>query len=189
MADKDELLSHNYDGIQEYDNDLPKWWIYLFIICVAYGVFYFVNLHLGSGLDQEEQLAVDMKELHELQEKIEQAKPKVESSDEQLLALANQATALEEGKKVFTEKCVACHGAQGQGIVGPNLTDDYWIHGGKISDIRNLIISGVPAKGMLAWKGILSDQKINEVTAYIWSLKGSNPANPKKPEGELVATN
>ena len=81
---------------------------------------------------------------------------------------------------------MACHAQQGQGLVGPNLTDDYWIHGGLISDLRTVILNGVPEKGMLSWRGILKDEEINAVTAYVWTLHGTNPPNPKKPEGELV---
>jgi cytochrome c oxidase cbb3-type subunit III len=186
MADKNELLDHDYDGIQEYDNDLPRWWVAIFWITALYGVFYVFYYHFGPGLLQEEQLAVDMKEIQELQAKQQQTKPVAEVDEAGLLALVGNAEAMEQGKVVFQAKCMACHGMNGEGLIGPNLTDDHWIHGGKITDIRKVVIEGVLEKGMLAWKGQLSDSEINNVVAYIWTLQGSNPPNPKAPEGELV---
>jgi len=183
MADKNELLDHNYDGIQEYDNDLPRWWLAIFIISFLYGVFYIVYYHFGPGLLQEEQLAVDMKAIQELQAKQEQTKSTTELDESGLLALSQKPETLEQGKTIFQSKCMACHGMNAEGLVGPNLTDELWIHGGKITDLRKVVTEGVLEKGMLAWKGQISDQEINAVVSYIWTLRGSNPPNPKAPEG------
>ena len=131
MAEKDELLSHNYDGIQEYDNDLPRWWIALFWLTIGYGVFYAWYLHMGPGLDQHETLAKEMQEIAEQRAKVEQAQPKPADTGLHLAALLKDAAAIAKGKSVYDAKCMACHAAQGQGLVGPNLTDDYWIHGGE----------------------------------------------------------
>jgi cytochrome c oxidase cbb3-type subunit 3 len=189
MAEKDELLDSNYDGIQEYDNDLPLWWIYLFVLTVVFAVVYVVWLHFGGGLDQEELFAADMRAYREQLARLEEQRRGGEASVDVgsvLLALAKDSAVLRQGENIYLGKCMACHAQQGQGLVGPNLTDDYWIHGGLISDLRTVILNGVPEKGMLSWRGILKDEEINAVTAYVWTLHGTNPPNPKKPEGELV---
>lgn len=186
MAERDELLDHNYDGIQEYDNDLPKWWIWLFIITLIYGGAYVFYRHVSPGQDQIELLAMEMKEHQELREEVESSKPADTVSEESLLALTTNTEALAKGGEIFAAKCSVCHKAQGQGLVGPNLTDDYWLHGGKITEIHSTVVNGVVEKGMQAWKGFLSDEEINEVVAYVWTLHGTNPPDAKKPEGELV---
>ena len=87
---------------------------------------------------------------------------------------------------IYTTRCFACHADKGAGLVGPNLTDDYWLHGGKISDVRNVIINGVLEKGMLAWKDQLKADEINQITAFVWSLHGKNPPGAKAAQGEFV---
>lgn len=182
MAKKqDDLLSSNYDGIKEYDNDLPRWWVILFYLTILFAVVYSGYCFLGFRKPSTEILALQLQE-------IEKLKPVVvagtETTEESLLALAKDPNRIHEGKEVFVGKCAACHGQNGEGVVGPNLTDDNWIHGNKLIQIKNTIEIGVLDKGMLAWKGILSEEEINDVVIYIHSLKGSNPPNPKAPEGE-----
>ncbi len=92
-----------------------------------------------------------------------------------------------KGKEIFAGRCVPCHGDRGQGIVGPNLTDDFWLHGGRPSEIYHTITEGVPEKGMVPWKTQLSPEEIAAVTAYVGTLRGTNPPNPKPPEGQKVA--
>ncbi len=184
MADRDELLSHNYDGIQEFDNDLPKWWIWLFILCIVWGVWRVGYYHFGPGLLQEESLAVSMAELEEIRAAAAPAEGEGVSEDT-LLALASDNEATQAGSAIFTANCMACH-LQGQGLVGPNLTDDYWIHGGTLSDIYEVIENGVLEKGMIAWKERLSAEQMAQVTAYVWTLHGKELPNPKAPQGELV---
>jgi cytochrome c oxidase cbb3-type subunit 3 len=179
---QDELLNSNYDGIQEYDNDLPKWWQALFLITIVFAVIYSIYYFTGMSPSSEARLAGEMKAI----EATQKSAPSVEVSAATLLSYVHDTTHLSAGKVVFQQKCLPCHGPEGQGIVGPNLTDDFWIHGGKITDIRHTIVVGVPEKGMLTWKGILSDDEINNVAAFVYSLHGSNPANPKAPQGDKV---
>lgn len=184
MAEKDELLSHNYDGIQEYDNDLPRWWVWLFIACIVWGVWRVLYYHFGPGLLQEEQLKIAMAE----HEKIREAAAPAAASfgtNEYLVKLVGDQKAISEGSTLWATNCIACH-LQGQGLVGPNLTDDYWIHGGELKDIYHVITEGVPAKGMIAWKDSFAPEQIAQLTAYVWSLHGKELPNPKAPEGELV---
>lgn len=185
--EEDKILSHNYDGIQEYDNSLPLWWQYLFLISMVFALVYMVYYHFGPGLSQEEVLAGEMREAQEREVRLAAAKKAAEPADEAsvLLALTTQPEVVAKGKEIFLGKCVPCHGQFGQGIVGPNLTDDYWLHGGKITDIKNTVTNGVLEKGMLAWKTMLNEGEINAVVSYVWSLHGTNPPSPKAPEGKL----
>ncbi len=176
----DELLNSNYDGIKEYDNDLPKWWLALFYITIIFGGVYVLYYHVGSGLNSQEQLAADMAAIEKLKSTLPVAK--VSSADE-LLKLASSAPVLAKGKEIYVGKCAACHGAAGEGLVGPNLTDTAWIHGSKITDIKNIIENGFLEKGMLAWKGIISAEEIDAVTAFVHSIRGSNPPNARPPQG------
>ncbi len=178
---EDELLNSNYDGIQEYDNDLPKWWSALFIITIVYAVVYGVVFHGVSTFSSEEELKGKMDAIAAMKK----AAPVHESSEASLLALVNNTERLTAGKTNFQAKCAPCHGDLGQGIVGPNLTDNYWIHGSKITDIRRTVEVGVADKGMVPWKGLMTDAELDDVSAYVFSLKGSNPPNPKPQEGTL----
>ena len=189
MSENDKILDHDYDGIQEYDNDLPKWWIALFILTTIYGVYYAVQLHIGDGLDQIALLEKEMAAYEKQAEITEAKQPKKELSSDELLALLNNEENMLKAKEVYIAKCAACHLAEGQGLVGPNLTDDYWLHGGSILDIYNVIVEGVPAKGMIAWRNLLSEEEIRGLSAYIWNLHGTNPPNPKAPQGELAPRN
>lgn len=177
----DELLSSNYDGIQEYDNDLPRWWQTLFIITIVFSVIYVIFYHVTSNFSSEAQLQEELKAIAAQK----QAAPVTQVSAESLLAIAKDSDHLAAGKSIFQTNCSPCHGPDGQGVVGPNLTDNYWIHGGVITDIRKTIEIGVPDKGMIAWNGMLTPAQIDDVTAFIFSLRGTNPPNPKAPQGDL----
>lgn len=183
--EKDELLDHDYDGIQEYDNDLPRWWVNIFWLTTIFAIAYTGWTHFGK-VPQHEALARQMEGLEQVME--ERSAEKAESALDAagLIELASQKQALAQGAEVFAGKCAACHAAGGGGLVGPNLTDDHWIHGGKITDIRRIVQKGVVEKGMIAWEALLTTDEINAVTAYVWSLHGSQPENAKEPEGELV---
>lgn len=187
MAEKkDELLEHNYDGIQEYDNDLPRWWLALFVVTFLYGMFYLAYYQFGPGLLQYEQLAKDMGELEAKKQQIAQQESAAEANEKvDLKVLLAKSDLIANGQKIFTEKCFSCHGMNAEGLVGPNLTDKHWIHGAELEQIEKVIAKGVAEKGMLAWEGMLSKDDIHAVTGYIWSLRGTNPANAKAAEGTL----
>jgi cytochrome c oxidase cbb3-type subunit 3 len=179
------LLDHNYDGIRELDNHLPPWWLGLLYGSIVFAIVYLLNYHVwhwSPSQEQEYTMAMDegKKEVEAYQAKLG------ESIDEKSVKVLADAKTLENGKTIYTEKCVACHGAAGEGGVGPNLTDEYWLHGGTINQVFGVIKNGVPEKGMISWKATLKPGQIQEVSNFIMTLKGTNPANPKAPQGEKV---
>ena len=178
------LLDHDYDGIKELDNNLPPWWIYLFYACIGFAAIYLVRFEILGADDQEMELKKEM-----AQAKIEVAeymKTAPDLMDEKTVTLLTDAPSLAEGKTIFTTNCAACHRADAGGQIGPNLTDDQWILGGGIKNLFHTVTNGGrDGKGMIAWKGTLKPKEIQKVTSYIISLKGSNPKDPKAPEGEV----
>lgn len=181
LDDKNILLEdHDYDGIRELDNPLPPWWLYLFYGTLLFGVVYMVRFHVLDGPTQyeefESKIALAQLEIEQYQASLPEEKDLVISEDEALLAA---------GKKIFTMYCQVCHRPDGGGSIGPNLTDAYWILGGTLNDVYNVISNGGrPGKGMVAWKNSLNKTQIEEVSNYIMSLQGTNPPNPKAPQGE-----
>lgn len=181
----DQLLESDYDGIQEYDNDLPGWWLAIFYISIAFAFVYSGYMHVVSGESAQESFAKQI--AAERQQAAAQQAARPADSDEELLKLVADQASLDKGKAVFAVRCLVCHGPEGQGLVGPNLTDNYWIHGGKITNIKATVENGVPEKGMLAWKALLPAEEIKSVVAYVYSIRGTNPPNPKEPQGDLAA--
>ncbi|MDY0986492.1 cbb3-type cytochrome c oxidase N-terminal domain-containing protein [Flavobacterium sp. CFBP9031] len=180
----DLLMDHDYDGIKELDNNLPPWWVYLFYICIIFGVIYVVRYDVLGADDQEMELKKEL-----AQAKIDVAeymKTAPDLMDEKTVVLLTDAPSLDEGKTIFTTNCAACHRADGGGQIGPNLTDDKWILGGGIKNLFHTITNGGrDGKGMIAWKGTLKPKEIQKVASYILSLQGSNPKDPKEAEGEV----
>ena len=177
-------LGHDYDGIQELDNPTPPWWKWGFAISFIFGIVYLWIYFVGkSAPNQYQELQIANAKAEE------QIKAYMASSanniDENTVTVITSEPELAEGKKIFTSICAACHGIDGGGIVGPNLTDKYWLHGGAIHDIFKTIKYGVPEKGMKSWKDDYTPKQIAELASYIVSLQGSEPANPKEPQGEL----
>jgi cytochrome c oxidase cbb3-type subunit 3 len=179
--DKNEIhSSHDFDGIQEYDNDLPPWWKAMFYVSVVFAVAYMLHYHVfKTGALQNEEYEVEMQQAALIAAKTADDPNAVTNYE-----VLTEAAALESGKSLFNTNCAACHGQEGQGTVGPNLTDEYWLHGGDVNDIFKTVKFGVPAKGMVPWQGKLTKDQILEVSSYILSLKGTNPANAKEPQGE-----
>ncbi|MFC4477598.1 cbb3-type cytochrome c oxidase N-terminal domain-containing protein [Flavobacterium chungangensis] len=180
----DLLMDHDYDGIKELDNNLPPWWVYLFYICIIFGVIYVVRYDVLGADDQEMELKKEL-----AQAKIDVAeymKTAPDLMDEKTVVLLTDAPSLDEGKTIFATNCAACHRADGGGQIGPNLTDDKWILGGGIKNLFHTITNGGrDGKGMIAWKGTLKPKEIQKVASYILSLQGSNPKDPKEAEGEV----
>lgn len=179
-----ELLDHNYDGIQELDNMLPRWWLATFYLTIVFSIIYFGYYELGTGQSIDQEFTADIAAL----EAKTLASGKVAFPDEnKLKSVLASADSKVKGHDVFRVRCASCHGDKGQGLIGPNLTDSYWLHGdGKPESIGKTIYGGVPEKGMPPWGPVLSEEEVYAVTAFVVSLKGSNPAGAKAPQGNLV---
>jgi len=275
--EKDILLDHSYDGIQELDNDLPPWWLWMFYITIIWAVLYLIYYHvLGAGdLSAEEYMKemnpayeeteeagfsigysspffqsekeltplrrVQLAQENEREAAIAKAERKEKQASEEPASLADisfneimqaamqkaspadleklknafpdiyttyqggtvaaeaeqkpqepeiepltDEASLASGESIFLTNCATCHGKQGEGGIGPNMTDDYYLHGGRMADIVKTISNGVPAKGMISWRGILNEKQIREVASYLITLRGTNPPNAKAPQGEKM---
>jgi len=180
----DILLDHDYDGIKELDNALPPWWKYGFYITVVVGIIYLFHFHVwGTGKNPDQEYAEQMAEGQRLEEQYK-ARTK-DIVDENNLTLAD-ADGIAAGKALYTQSCVACHAPDGGGGIGPNLTDNYWIHGGKLSEIYKTIKIGYPEKGMQSWQSMYSPVQMRNLASFVQSLKGAKTANPKEPQGDLM---
>lgn len=178
-----QLLGHVYDGIQEYDNPLPAWWLWAFLASIAFAPLYVVYYHFGRGDSVQAEYDADLAAWSEAE-----AARAMESGvvdEETLRALTNDAVTLAAGEALFRTNCVACHGDQGEGKIGPNLTDGYWLHGGTLVDIHRTIDQGVPEKGMLAWGKTLAPEDVRRLAAYVGSRSGLDlPGLP--PQGDKL---
>lgn len=185
-SDKNVLRDpdHSFDGIQEYDNDMPRWWVNLFIVSVFFGVGYFAWYHLPifPSKSLQDEYAEAKAELEERRQAI--AADSVGGGDLTLTDLVKDESLVAEGKATFESNCLACHAADGGGLVGPNLTDNYWIHGTTYDQLYAVIAKGVLEKGMPAWEEVIGAGQIKASLAYIMSLQGTTPASPKAPEGQ-----
>jgi len=180
--DPNQQQVHEYDGIVELDNQLPRWWLWIFYLTTIFGIVYFIYYHVADkGLLPEEKYAQSL-EKHQLTQ-VENNANKVTVERTAMTAPSTDEAVLSAGEKVYTTHCFACHTATGAGLVGPNLTDDSWIHGASFEETINVVTVGVPEKGMISWKPILKPEEIEAVCSYIYTLRGTNPANGKAPEG------
>ena len=182
MEREDEvLLDHDYDGIKELDNVLPPWWLYGFFITIGISIFYYFAIHILGWYGQEDEYRKEVAAFQEYKE----ANPELFSTAN-LIAKMDEAS-LAKGKELFnTKTCTACHTADAGGLIGPNLTDKYWILGGDFQSIFNTISKGGrPGKGMVAWEKTISTEDRQLLASYILSLQGTTPANPKAPEGDI----
>ncbi|WP_177191803.1 cbb3-type cytochrome c oxidase N-terminal domain-containing protein [Parafilimonas terrae] len=184
QEEADIEMSHDYDGIRELDNRLPPWWLYGFYICIIFAVVYLWRFHVShTGPSSVQELEIAM---HQAEEQRAGFLAKSKNNvDENTVTQLTEASDIDAGKKVFTSMCAACHAADGGGGVGPNLTDDYWLHGGSIKDIFKTITYGWPDKGMKSWKDDYSPLQIQQIASYVMSLHGTKPATPKEPQGDL----
>lgn len=174
------VIPHTYDGIKELNNPIPRWFNVLFYGSIIFAAGYLYYYHVADGPRQDQEYATEMEKaaadkrafLAKSGEKFDETNIKVDLS------------MVSEGQVVYVSNCIACHGEHGEGIVGPNLTDEFWLHGGSINDVFKTVKYGVPEKGMISWEKTLSAKKIAEVTNYIMSIQGTKPANAKAAQGE-----
>ncbi len=178
------ILDHNYDGIRELDNKLPPWWVYMFYATIIFAVVYLARFHVFGDYNQDQEYEQEVAEAKiAIEEYKKTAKDLVDATTVEVLTDPSDLTA---GKTIFETNCVACHMADGGGGIGPNLTDNYWILGGGIKDIFNVVSEGGrDGKGMISWKQVLKPVEIAQVSSYILTLQGIVPANPKAAEGEI----
>ncbi len=217
----DELLDHEYDGIKELDNQLPRWWLGLFYVTIIFSVVYLLYYHvLGIGYSQEEQYMAEVDPtyaridrnpntilgvLPTYRSPLYSPRPDVtpysrqnidpdalafvvetRETDTVTYAAVDDPQRINQGQEIFVKNCAQCHGNNGEGGIGPNLTDDYWLHGAGMSAVVKSVKYGYPAQGMIPWRGTLSPEEIIEVSSYVLTLRGTDPANQKAPQGELV---
>jgi len=181
----DILLDHNYDGIRELDNHLPPWWKWLFYLSIGWSMIYLVAYHVFDWLPLSGEEYTN--EIVKAEAALEARRASMtELIDESNVEVTADAAALENGASIFSRQCAVCHQTDGGGNVGPNMTDQYWIHGGDIKDLYRTIRYGVPEKGMISWESQLSPGDMRDVASFILTnLQGTTPANPKEPQGEL----
>jgi cytochrome c oxidase cbb3-type subunit 3 len=178
------ILHHDFDGIRELDNVLPPWWVNMFILTIIWAVGYMFYYHWGgNGPSSAEEYKMEVAEAKKVQAVA--LAGKANAIDEASVTALTDSGALGEGETIFKSTCAACHGQKGEGMVGPNFTDDYWIHGGGIKNIFKTIKYGVPDKGMISWQAQLKPSDIQKVASYILTLHGTNPPNPKAPQGTI----
>jgi cytochrome c oxidase cbb3-type subunit 3 len=179
------MLDHDYDGIKELDNHLPPWWKWLFYGTIGWSAVYLIVYHITDSLPlMEQEYQAEVSFANEKLNKLRASQPAA-TIDEAALVFTNDATLIGNGKTVYMSNCASCHKNLGEGGIGPNLTDDYWIHGGGIKNIYATIKEGVPDKGMISWKAILKPEEMRDVSFFIMSLKGTNPPNAKAPQGPV----
>ncbi len=175
------LMDHEADGIRELDNNLPRWWVWLFNLCILFAIGYLLYYHVfHAGNLQAAQYAEESK----IGDAVKQKALKEFEDSLPNLVPSKETAIIEHGHGIFLKNCAPCHRPDGGGLVGPNLCDDYWIHGSNFVDNLHTIVNGVPAKGMLTWRGVLKPNEIYSVASYIYTLRGTHPINPKPPENQ-----
>ncbi len=183
--EREVMLDHNYDGIRELDNRLPPWWLALFYITVVFGVVYLYVQHFSDyGISSAEEYVQEMEAAEEAVSAY--LAQQADQVDEETVTALIDEQSLASGELIFQANCATCHGQAGEGGVGPNLTDAYWVHGGNIKEVFKTVKYGVPEKGMIAWKAQLRPADMQRVASFILSLQGTDPPNAKEPEGEYV---
>jgi cytochrome c oxidase cbb3-type subunit 3 len=183
--EKDIMIDHDFDGIKELDNPIPMWFNGMFYASIVFAVIYLLVYHVfGWGLNQDQEYEREMARAEAArQEYLAQSANNVDENTVQVDASAN---VIQAGSAIFSLNCAVCHGANGEGGIGPNLVDEFWIHGGEIEDVFKVVKYGVLDKGMVPWEQSLTPMQIAEVSNYILTLRGTNPSNQKEPQGVKV---
>ena len=181
--EEDILFNHSYDGIRELDNNLPPWWVAMFYITIIFAGGYLYYHFSGAGQSSAEAYETEMKTA----EKAVKAylASQEEAVDENTVTILQDEEELALGKNIYDNLCMTCHGALGEGGIGPNFTDKFWLHGGTIKDLFSTVKYGVPEMGMISWKSQLRPVDIQRVTSFILTMQGTNPPNQKDPQGDL----
>ncbi|MBP7273930.1 MAG: c-type cytochrome [Saprospiraceae bacterium] len=176
---------HNYDGIRELNNVTPTWFTAAFVSSILFAFVYMYRYHVVKSAPLSiEEYEIEMEEAS-LKQAALMAKLANAVNEDNVKMLSGKD--IKDGEAIFIQKCAVCHGAKGgsqPGGVGPNLTDEFWLHGGSLKDIFRTIKNGVPEKGMISWKDQVSPNQIAQISSFIKSLKGSNPPNAKEPQGD-----
>jgi len=175
-------LGHSFDGIRELDNKLPPWWLYGFYFTIVLSFVYMYIYHIDGDWSSDQEYRVEMAEAQKVKDAY-LAKVANMVNEETVESLTTSQD-ISEGKSIFKANCVACHGNEGQGNSGPNLTDPYWLHGGGIKNVFKTIKYGIPERGMAPWQSILKPLEIQQVASYIMTIEGSNPEGARPPQGE-----
>ncbi|MGY4386161.1 cytochrome c oxidase cbb3-type subunit 3 [Pedobacter sp. UYP24] len=186
--EKELIMEHTFDGIAELDNPTPAWFMVLFYGTIIFAIVYLTTYHVfGWAPLQEEEYAIELKQAEEAKTamllKPGNAANKINENNVEII---KEAAELKTAGILFKSTCAPCHGENGQGIVGPNLTDAYWLHGGTVKEIFKTIKYGVPDKGMIAWEKTIRPKQIAELASYILTLQGTNPAGAKAPQGNKL---
>ena len=175
------LIDHEADGIRELDNLLPRWWVWLFYLTTIFAFVYMGYYHVFKAGDL--QAAEYSREAKQGEEIKAASLAKFESSIGTLAPERDKAL-LAKGQQIFLQMCAPCHRPDGGGLVGPNICDDYWIHGSNYVDTVKTIVNGVPEKGTITWRGVLKPNEIQAVASFIYTLRGTHPPNPKVREDQ-----
>lgn len=183
-SDYQDKVVHRYDDIEEFDNHLPNWWLITLYGAVVFAIgywFHYEVFHSGpsSRESYEQSVAADRRHAAEM------ARRAGAMTDDALVTLSHDPATVATGRQIFTTNCVACHGANAGGIIGPNLTDNAWLHGGRPTQIFHTVMEGVPARGMVAWGPQLGDERVQSVVAYVLTLRNTNVAGGKAPQGDV----
>lgn len=177
------MLHHEYDGIKELDNHLPPWWLWLFYLNIIFAVVYLMYYNVtGIGATQLEEYEAEL--IYAENFKADLEKRMASEFNENDVKFLQEEDKIAAGKDLYNTNCVVCHRADMGGGIGPNLVDDYWLHGGSPTEIYLVIKNGVLDKGMLAWKDQMTPYQMQNIMSYILTLQGSNPENAKEPQGE-----
>jgi len=188
MAQFEDKVLHDVDGIEEYDNPMPGWLMAILwgaiIVSILYMAFY--ALAFGEDSMTSEYRAETVASMEAIQAYFD-ANPLVPPSAGEMLAGARDPDVLALGQDRYARTCASCHGAEGQGLIGPNLADRYWLHGGQVTQIFQTLVKGVPAKGMPPWGRAIAPEELSALVSYIRSIQGTTPPEAREAEGEPVA--
>ncbi len=181
----EDKVVHRYDDIEEYDNRLPNWWLYTLYGAVIFAIGYWFHYHVlhsgpSAAESYEQSVAADRRAA------AERARRAGSVTDDALVTLSHDPATVTAGQQIFQTNCAACHGANAGGVIGPNLTDNAWIHGARPTQVFRTVLDGVPARGMPAWGPQLGDERVKTVLAYVLTLRNTNVAGGKPPQGDVA---